>query len=158
MIILGIDPGTALTGYGLVKVNKKKSLTCLDYGVIETTPQFSDAERLRQLENGLNKIFREYQPDLLAVEKLFFFRNQKTVITVSQAKGVILLVAAKKRIPIYQFSPPQVKTLITNNGKADKNDIQDKVKNLLGLKEIPQPDDAADALALAICCSQQFRS
>lgn len=158
MIILGIDPGTAITGYGLVKVNKKKGLVCLDYGVIETSPQFSDAERLRQLENGLNKLFRQYRPDLVAVEKLFFFRNQKTVITVSQAKGVILLVAAKKKVPIYQFSPPQVKTLVTNNGKADKNDIQERVKKLLDLKERPKPDDAADALALAICCSQQFRS
>ncbi|XOB42747.1 MAG: crossover junction endodeoxyribonuclease RuvC [Candidatus Nealsonbacteria bacterium] len=148
MIILGIDPGTANTGYGIIK--KTKHLECLDYNVIHTFPGTEPGERLRIINNELSKVIKKYQPDILAIEKLFFFKNLKTAIPVSQAKGSILLTAAKKKIPVWEYTPLQIKMTVTGNGRADKKQVQNSLKDMLKLKEIPKPDDAADALAVAI--------
>lgn len=155
MIILGIDPGTATTGYGVVKVKSEKrkaksSLRCLAYGLIKTDPALPPAERLKKINNELNKIIKKHRPDILAVENIYFFKNLKTAMPVSQAKGVILLTAAKKNIPVYEFTPLQVKMAVVGYGRAEKEQIQKMVKILLNLKEIPRPDDAADALAIAL--------
>ena len=155
MIILGIDPGTATTGFGVIKKTKKE-LFCLGYGAIITSPDFSDAERLRQLFNELNLVIRHYEPDILAVERLYFFKNSKTAMTVSQAKGVILLAGVKKNLPIFEFTPLQVKTAITGYGRADKSQMQKMVQVLLSLDKLPKPDDAADALAVAICYARSI--
>ena len=160
MVILGIDPGTATTGYGVVEKNKnskikiKNYLGCLDYGVIQTSPSLTPAERLQTLDDGLAKISKKYKPELLAVESLFFFKNLKTAMPVSQAKGVILLAAAKKNIKVRELTPLQVKMGIAGYGRAEKKQIQRIVQHLLSLKEMPKPDDAADALAVAICCAK----
>ena len=152
MIILGIDPGTAIMGFGVLKKTKKK-LECLDYGVIKTSSDLANPERLKILYNQLNILIRKYEPDFLAVEKLFFFKNAKTAILVAQAKGVILLAGAKKKIPILEFTPLQMKMTIANYGRAEKKQIQKMIQILLDLKELPKPDDAADALGIAICCA-----
>ena len=166
MVILGIDPGTANTGYGLIKIKNrrlkiKNNLRCLDYGLIKTSPSFSTPDRLKKISNELTKIIMKYQPEVMAVENIYFFKNLKTALPVSQAKGVILLAAAKKKIPVEEFTPLQMKSIITKNGWASKIEVQKKVKRLLKLKEIPNPDDAADALGIAICgalrCSQPKR-
>ena len=157
MIIIGIDPGTAKTGFGIIKKTKKKEIKVIDYGCITTAPGLSDGERLKILNNELNKLIKKYKPTILAVEKLYFFKNLKTAMPVSQAKGVILLTAAKKKIPVYEFSPLQVKMAIVGYGRADKKQVQKMIKVLLNLNEIPKPDDAADALAIAICCTVEKR-
>jgi len=159
MIIIGIDPGLATTGFGLVKkVKRKKSnLRCLDYGVIETNPELPAGLRLKKLSNELNRLIRKYNPDFLAVEKLYFFKNLKTAIPVAQAKGVVLLAAAKKKIPVYEFTPLEVKMTIAGYGRASKLQVQRMIKFLLNLKEIPMPDDAADALGVAIYCANSLR-
>jgi crossover junction endodeoxyribonuclease RuvC len=148
MIVLGIDPGIAKIGYGVIK--KTKSLKCLDYGTIKTTPSFTMPERLRILNNKLSHVIKKYQPEILVVENVYFHRNLKTAIPVSQAEGVILLTAAKKKMPVCQFTPLQVKMAITGYGRAKKKRVQKKIKSLLRLKKIPQSDDAVDALAIAL--------
>lgn len=152
MIILGIDPGTASTGYGLIK-KVGKDLRCLDYGCIETNQKYPHPLRLKDLEKKLKKILKKHSPDRAAVEDLFFFKNLKTAMKVSQARGVILLTLAKENIPIFEYTPLQVKMLVSGFGKADKQQVQRMVQVLLNLKAIPKPDDAADALAVAICCA-----
>jgi len=152
MIILGIDPGTATTGYGVIKnQKKKKNPVCLEYGLIETKANLSPSERLKKINIELGKLIKKYQPEILAVENVYFFKNLKTALPVSQAKGVILFTAAKKKIPVYEFTPLQAKLAITGYGRAEKKQIQKMIKSILNLKEIPKPDDAADALAIAIC-------
>lgn len=151
MIILGIDPGTATTGYGLIEVKKNKNIACLGYGIIQTSPAFPAPERLKKINNDLNRIIRKYRPEIMAIEKLYFFKNLKTAIPVSQACGVIMLTAAKNKIPVEGFTPLQVKSIITKNGWAPKSEVQKKIKKILKLKETPKSDDAADALAIAIC-------
>jgi crossover junction endodeoxyribonuclease RuvC len=148
MIILGIDPGTASTGYGIIK--KSRTFKCLDYNVIHTTPDTEPGERLRLINNKLSKIIKKYNPSVLAIENVYFFRNQKTAIPVSQAKGAILLTAAKKKLPVCEFSPLEIKMTITGNGRADKKEVQKEIKRILKLKNTPKPDDAADALAVAV--------
>lgn len=155
MLILGIDPGTALIGLGLIEYKNKK-VSLKSYGCIKTSPNQTTAERLADLYTQLKKFIRKNQPDLMAVEDLFFFKNLKTAIKVSQARGVILLAAAQQKIKIYEMTPLQVKQALTGYGRAEKKQIQQMVKALLNLKEIPQPDDAADALAVAICCAHSL--
>ncbi len=159
MIILGIDPGTATTGYGLIEIDlkNKKSLRCLAYGCITTLPEKSDGQRLKEIERELAKIINKYKPDILAVERIFFFKNQKTIITVSQAKGVIILTATKKKIPVVEYSPVEVKMAVSGYGRAEKKQIQKLIQSLLDLENLPKPDDAADALGVAICCSQGLK-
>lgn len=154
MIILGIDPGTATTGYGIIELKKnQKKPTFIACGCIKTFPQSSPEERLKKIYNELNKLIGKYRPNVLVVEKLFFFKNAKTAMPVSQARGVILLAGAKKKLPIYEFTPLEVKMNIVGYGRAQKIQIQKMIKLLLDLNEIPRPDDAADALGLALCCA-----
>lgn len=154
MIILGIDPGTASTGYGIIKKlnsNKRsKIFRCVEYGVIRTLPTSKAQDRLKKLNNELSKIIKKHQPEILIIEHLYFFKNLKTIIPVSQASGVILLTAAKNNLPVSGITPPQVKLAITGFGRAEKKEVQEKIKILLNMKEIPRPDDAADALAIAL--------
>jgi crossover junction endodeoxyribonuclease RuvC len=154
MIILGIDPGTASTGYGIIKkVQKSKreiKFRCLEYGLIKTVPTFPTAKRLQKINNELSKLIKKYKPAVLAMENVYFFKNLKTFIPVSQAEGVILLTAAKNNTPVFELTPLQAKMAITGYGWAEKFQVQKKVKTLLHLKEIPKPDDAADALAIAL--------
>lgn len=152
MIILGLDPGTATTGYGIIE-NRKGRLKVKSYGCIKTRPDLSTAERLKITHQQLRQLIKKYKPDKIAVEDIFFFKNLKTAIKVSQARGVILLAAAQMKIPCFEYTPLQIKQTVTSYGRADKNQIQQMVKALLRLKKIPQPDDAADALAVAICCA-----
>jgi len=158
MIIIGIDPGTATTGYGVIKKvksrktrTKNSELKCLDYGIIQTDPSLSTEERLRKLHNSVSKLLNNYKPEVLVTERLYFFKNLKTAIPVAQAQGVILLAAARKKIQLEEFTPLEVKMGICGYGRADKTQIQRMIKEILNLKEIPKPDDAADALAIAVC-------
>jgi len=149
-IILGIDPGIADTGYGIIESEGNKIIP-ITYGSIKTSKKLSLAERLVKLEEELNQIIKKYKPVKAGVEELFFCNNAKTAFTVGQARGVILLTLIKNNLPISEFTPLQIKQGLTGYGKADKYQIQHIVKTILGLKEIPKPDDAADALAVAIC-------
>jgi len=156
MVILGIDPGTATTGWGIIEARtpkNKNSLVCIDYGCIKTSPSATPGDRLMTINSELNQLIGKYQPKVLAIEKLFFFKNLKTAMPVSQAKGVILMTAAKNGISAVEFTPPQVKMAMVGYGRAEKIQIQRIVKSILRLKEIPKPDDAADALAIAISCA-----
>lgn len=155
MIILGIDPGFARTGYGLIE-EKNKNLRMLDYGCISTPAGLIFEKRLKKIREGLIDLIKKFEPDVCAVEKIFFCKNAKTAIDVGQARGVVILTAAEKNLKILEFTPLQVKQFITGYGKAEKQQVQKMVKILLGLKEIPKPDDAADALALAIAGSNNF--
>ncbi|OGZ36005.1 MAG: crossover junction endodeoxyribonuclease RuvC [Candidatus Portnoybacteria bacterium RIFCSPLOWO2_01_FULL_43_11] len=155
MTILGLDPGTAATGYGVIK--KQSELRAIDYGCIRTSPQFSTAERLKETHQQIAKLIKKHKPDIIAIEDIFFFKNLKTAIKVSQARGVALLSASQAKIPIAEFTPLQIKQAVTSYGRADKAQVQKMVKILLGLKEIPKPDDAADALAVAICCANTYK-
>lgn len=159
MIIIGIDPGTATTGFGIIdyKETAQQQLSCLKYGVIETPAGMETAERLNIINLDLRRIIDDFQPEIIAVESLYFFKNVKTVMPVSQARGVILLTAFQKKIPITEYTPLQAKTAVTGYGRATKNQVQQMVKNLLTLEKIPKPDDAADALAIAICCANHTR-
>ncbi len=155
MIILGIDPGTATTGFGIIKKNKD-SLEVIDYGCINTTPDLTDGERLRLINNELNRLIKIHNPKVLAVERLFFCKNLKTAMPVSQAKGVILLTAAKKKLPVYEYTPLQMKMAIAGYGKAEKKQVQRMIKAQLNLEEKPKDkdkrrDDATDALGIAMC-------
>lgn len=153
MIVLGIDPGTATTGFGIISVKNKSAYSVLDYGVISTPKNLTDAERLAILAEDLTAIIKKYKPEKIGVEKLFFTTNQKTVMTVSQSRGVILLIAQQKKLPIYEFTPLQVKNIVCGYGKAEKQQVQFMVKKTFNLKTTPKPDDAADALAIALCAS-----
>lgn len=157
MIILGVDPGTAIIGYGLIEKTNNK-LELIDYGCIRTSADLSTADRLVILNKELEKLLKKYKPSAVAVEDIFFFKNLKTAIKVSQARGVILLTIAKLKIPVYEFTPLQIKQAVTCYGRAEKIQVQKMVKALLNLKDIPKPDDAADALAIAICCGNCLRA
>ncbi len=151
MITIGIDPGTAITGYGIIKEEQDGCLTVLDYGVIRTSAEFSQAERLAQLYHKITGLILLHQPDDGAVEKLFFERNVRTAIHVGQARGVTLLAMAEAHLQVGEYTPLEVKQAVAGYGGADKNQVQQMVRTLLGLEAVPQPDDAADALAVAIC-------
>lgn len=157
MTILGIDPGTATTGFGLIKRDKKHNLKLLEYGCIKTSSNLSTAERLNSLQKKLNSLLKKYKPDIAAVEDIFFFKNLKTAIKVSQARGVILLTAIRAKCRIEEYTPLQVKQAVHTYGRADKKQVQQMVKVILNLKQIPKPDDAADALAIAICCAHTIK-
>ncbi|SUP42074.1 crossover junction endodeoxyribonuclease RuvC [Veillonella criceti] len=150
MRIIGIDPGTAICGYGIIDVEGSR-LKTVAYGAITTTPQDTDAMRLEILFNDLSDVLEEYRPDKFGIEKLFFNRNVTTAITVAQARGVILLAANQQRIPIYEYTPLQVKQAVVGYGKATKEQVIYMTMNMLGIREKIKPDDTADALAIAIC-------
>lgn len=150
MIILGIDPGTATTGYGLIKKTGPK-LELIDYGCVLTAAKMPLPDRLEILSKELEEIIRKYRPVQMAVEELFFAANSKTALSVGHARGVILLEGKKQGLDLFEYTPLEVKMAITGYGRAEKRQIQEMVKALLLLQDIPKPDDAADALAVAIC-------
>lgn len=151
MIILGIDPGTATTGFGVIEKRKNGSWKAVEFGVITTDKHLSDAQRLNILVKDLRVIINKYKPHAAGVEKIYFTTNQKTVITVAQARGAILLILEQMQIPIREFTPLQVKSTVTGYGGADKKQVQFMIKREFNLKTLPKPDDAADALAIALC-------
>lgn len=153
MIILGIDPGTATTGYGVIEKQPTGQWKAVDFGVITTEKSQSDAERLHTLMHDITELLHHYKPHAAGVEKLFFEKNAKTAITVAQARGAVLLTLQTNKVPIYEFTPLQVKSTLTGFGKADKKQMQFMVKHTFKLRTIPKPDDAADALAIALCCA-----
>lgn len=153
MIILGIDPGYATIGYGVIS-KEGMDLTAIDYGVIQTPKEESIPVRLAMLDDALTAIIAKYNPDVISVEELFFNTNITTGIKVAQARGVILLCAIKKCGKLYEYTPLQIKQALTGNGRAEKFQVQYMVKSLLKLSKIPKPDDAADALAAAVCHAQ----
>lgn len=157
-VIIGIDPGTAILGYGVVEGNN--DFRMIDYGVIETEPSLDMPDRLVIIHDAITALIQRHKPDELAIEQLFFARNVTTAIAVGQARGVVLLAAAQQGVPIAEYSPSEIKNAIVGYGKADKRQMQQMVRMLLSLPDIPQPDDAADALAVALCHSQtrQFTS
>ena len=156
MIILGIDPGFAITGYGIIKVLNNKFLF-VDYGVIKTAASEKLSNRLLYVSNEMERIIEQYKPDAVAIEELFFSNNAKTAINVGQGRGAVLVTVAKKGYDVYEYTPLQVKQAVTGYGRADKQQIQTMVKMLLKLDEIPKPDDAADALAVALCHAQSYK-
>jgi crossover junction endodeoxyribonuclease RuvC len=151
MLAIGIDPGTATTGYGLVREMEDGSLAVVDFGAILTPAGAPMAERLLHLHRELKEILLLHRPQSGAVEKLFFQRNVTNALTVGQARGVALLALAESGMPVGEYTPMEVKQAVAGYGGADKNQVQQMVRALLGLAETPKPDDAADALAVAIC-------
>lgn len=156
MLTLGIDPGTATTGYGLID-ERSNRLAFVDHGVITTSRKDTSQARLKKIYSELKQIIIAYKPAAVAVEKLFFGANSKSAIAVGQARGLSLLAAAQFKIRVAEYTPLQVKMAVTGYGKADKKQVQQMVKTLLGLSELPKPDDAADALAIAICHLHSYR-
>lgn len=150
MRILGIDPGYAIVGYGIIESENGKHRP-LDYGAVETSAKQSTTERLLEIERKVTELVTEIKPDEIAVEELFFNTNITTGIKVAQARGVILLSCAKMCEKLFEYTPLQIKSTVTGNGTATKQQVQFMVKSLLRLKETPRPDDAADALAAALC-------
>lgn len=149
MRILGIDPGTGILGFGVIDVDKQK-MRLVEAGVIKTPAHTPHEERLEEIFDGLQEIIASTQPDQFSIEKLFFSRNITTAMTVAEARGVAILTAKKAALPIAEYTPMQIKQTLTGYGKADKKQVQEMVRMQLGLKEVPKPDDCADALAAAI--------
>lgn len=156
MRIIGIDPGTGILGFGVIDVDKN-SVTLVDAGVIKTPVHQADSDRLETIFNELSEIIAETKPTVMSVEKLFFAQNVTTAMSVSQARGVVLLLGKQHKMELYEYTPQQIKQALTGYGKAEKTQIQEMVRTVLKLKSIPKPDDAADALAAAICCSMNMR-
>jgi crossover junction endodeoxyribonuclease RuvC len=156
MRIIGIDPGTGILGFGVVDVIKGKS-KLVDAGVITTPAHTPHDERLEDIFDSLTDIIKQTKPDAMSVEKLFFSQNITTAMTVAEARGVVLLVGRKAGLPIFEYTPQQIKQSITGYGKADKKQVQEMVRLQLGLKEVPKPDDCADAIAAAITHSLMSR-
>lgn len=157
MIILGIDPGVATIGFGLVRAERNRN-QLLRYGVITTPPGIPLSNRLLQIANDMEELIHAFHPDEMAVEELFFTKNITTGIAVAHGRGVILLAAEKLGVPVFEYTPMQVKQAVVGYGKAEKRQVMLMTQRLLHMKEIPRPDDAADALALAICHSRAATS
>jgi crossover junction endodeoxyribonuclease RuvC len=157
MRILGIDPGTGILGFGIIEVSKGTS-QLVDGGVIRTPVKEDDAVRLLTIYEELTDIIANSRPTVMSVEKLFFARNVTTAMTVAQARGVVLLCGKQASMEIFEYTPMQIKQAITGYGKADKKQMQEMVRTILGLKEVPKPDDAADAIAAALTHAQTVRS
>lgn len=150
MKILGIDPGTATTGYGIIEV-KNGSIKPVDYGCIKTSAKMEKARRLEVIYSSLTEIINKFSPHIIAVERIFFSKNVKTALSVGEARGVVLLAASQNKLKIYEYTPLQVKMVLSGYGRADKSQIKEMVKIHLDLDEAPRSDDAADALAIALC-------
>ena len=157
MIILGLDPGLATMGYGVIEKQKNDNNVAVDYGVVLTPKNESLPVRLAMLEEGANKILNKYKPDEIAVEELFFVKNITTGIPVAHPRGVMLLTCIKYCGKLYEYTPNQIKMSLTGYGRADKIQMQQVVTSLLHLKKVPRPDDAADALAVALCHAHTSR-
>ncbi len=150
LLVLGIDPGTAICGYGLVDVTGNR-MKALHYGAVVTEKDVAPALRLKKIYDALTSVIEEYKPDIMSIEQLFFNRNVTTAIAVGQARGVAMLTAANKGIPVLEFTPIQIKQAVTGTGSAGKEQVTFMVQRLLNIREKPKPDDVADALAIAIC-------
>ena len=157
MIILGIDPGVATIGFGVIDARRQGN-TLIQYGVITTPPGIPLSQRLLQISNDMEELLLRFHPDEMAVEELFFTKNITTGIAVAHGRGVLLLAAEKARVPIFEYTPMQVKQAVAGYGKAEKRQVMEMTRRLLRMKEIPRPDDAADALAIAICHSRAATS
>ncbi|MEK7562404.1 MAG: crossover junction endodeoxyribonuclease RuvC [Patescibacteria group bacterium] len=159
MIILGVDPGSVVVGYSIIKKNKDKSLDVINFGCIITDKFATTGERLKKIHKEIAKLIENHKPELVAVETLFFFKNLKTIMPVSQTKGVILLAAAEKKLPVFEFTPLQMKMAIAGYGRAEKKQVQEMIKKTVDIscfdlkKNNRKKDDAFDALGLAICAS-----
>jgi len=149
-LALGIDPGTATTGYGLVRLERDGEMVAVKYGVILTPKDDSPSARLEMIFDGMNDLLKNYKPETAAVEKLFFARNVTTGIAVGQARGVVMLALQKAGLEVFEYTPKEIKNAVAGYGGADKRQVQEMVRALLQLDSIPKPDDAADALAVAI--------
>jgi len=150
VLVLGIDPGTAITGYGLVREDDE-GLALVECGVITTPAEHPLPQRLQAIYHGLAAIIDQHRPDQAAVEELFFSRNVRTALSVGQARGVVLLAAAEAGLPLHEYKPLEVKQTVAGYGGADKRQVQEMVRMLLQLEQVPEPDDAADAVAVAVC-------
>ena len=157
MKILGIDPGMAIVGYGMIDVDNNGNIELLTSGSIQTDKKLSDSKRLLEIYNDLSVIVEQYKPDCASVEQLFFFKNQKTVIPVAEARGVILTVLEKYNIPTFSYTPMEVKQVLTGYGRAEKKEVEQMVRVALEAQELPKLDDTVDAIAIAICHSRNFR-
>lgn len=157
MRILGIDPGYAIVGYGVLEYGKNKFYP-VEFGAVTTQAHTDFQQRLKEVYTEVSEIIERTKPEALAIEKLFFTTNQKTVIQVAQARGVILLAAAENNVPVYEYTPLQIKQSVTGYGKAIKTQVQEMTKRILRLEKVPKPDDTADRLAVAICHGYSFRS
>ena len=153
MKILGIDPGMAIVGYGLIET-VNDSINLLTSGSIQTDKKLPDSKRLLEIYNDLTTVVQKYQPDCASVEELFFFKNQKTIIPVAEARGVILTVLEKLNIPTYSYTPIQVKQVLTGYGRAEKKEVEQMVRLTLQSDKLPKLDDTVDAIAIAICHSR----
>lgn len=156
MRILGIDPGIAIVGYGVVD-KEGNTYKTIAYDAVTTRAHTPLADRLEKVYLGIDEIIKKYKPDAMSIEELFFNNNAKTALTVGQARGVIILAAVQNNVPIYEYTPLQVKQALTGYGRASKGQIQQMMKSMLGLSEIPKPDDVADALAIAVCHGNSMR-
>ena len=157
MRILGIDPGIAIVGFGLIESNRG-SVRMLQYGAVTTEAGLPLATRLVQIENDMTELIRQLKPDEIAIEELFFSKNITTGIAVAHARGVILYTAQRMHLPVYEYTPMQIKQAVVGYGLADKHQVMDMTRRLLKLKSIPRPDDAADALAIAMCRARSATS
>lgn len=157
MRVLGIDPGTAIVGYGLVQEAGTARYEALDWGCLRTPSDLAPARRLQMIYEGMRDLLARHRPDVVAVEQLFFNQNVTTALAVGQARGVMLLAAVQAGCELAEYTPAQVKQAVVGYGKAEKIQVQSLVRMSLGLKETPKPDDAADALAVALCCLQSWR-
>lgn len=153
MRILGIDPGTGILGFGVIDVTIQSKVTMVDGGVIRTPVKQADSERLKTIYDELTNIIKDCKPEVMSVEKLFFAQNVTTAMSVAQARGVVLLCGVQNGLSLFEYTPLQIKQAITGYGRADKKQMQEMVRIILKLKEVPKPDDCADALAAAICHS-----
>lgn len=154
--ILGIDPGYAIVGFGVLDYDGVNFYP-LEYGAVLTEAHTDFPERLLAIHQDLEFIFDKFKPECLAIERLYFTTNQKTAIDVAQARGITVLSAAKRNVPVFEYTPLQVKSAVTGYGKAEKKQVMEMTRQLLGLSQIPKPDDAADALAIAICHGHSIR-
>ena len=157
MRILGIDPGTGILGFGVIELDAKKKPTLVDAGVIRTPVKQADSDRLFTIYEELDQIIKELKPTVMAVEKLFFAKNVTTAMSVSQARGVVLLLGKQHSLELHEYTPLQIKQALTGYGKADKKQMQEMVRIVLGLKNVPKPDDCADAIAAALCCANTIK-
>lgn len=153
MRILGIDPGTGILGFGVIEADGRQKANLLDAGVIRTPVKQPDSQRLLTIYDELSQIIKDLQPEVMAVEKLFFAQNVTTAMSVSQARGVVLLCGEQNNLELHEYTPLQIKQALTGYGRADKKQMQEMVRIVLGLKDVPKPDDCADALGAAICHS-----
>jgi len=155
MRILGIDPGTGILGFGVIDINPKGKASLVDAGVIRTPVKEEDSVRLETIYDELHELIVELKPAVMSVEKLFFAQNVTTAMTVAQARGVVLLCGKQHKLELFEYTPLQIKQALTGYGRAEKKQMQEMVRVILGLKAVPKPDDCADALAAAICHAMQ---